>query len=346
MGSTGAQLPFPSRARGPGGQAAAEDPVARTPSGPVAISARGLRKSYHAGVAGCAARVEAVRDVDLDVAAGEAVGILGPVGAGKSTLLLCLAGLLRLDRGSVSWFGCTADDSGRPPGIAYVPERGAHYAFMTVREALEYHALLRDTGGDDRATAIEDALEVSGLTAVAGARIGELPWSIGPRLSLAQALIDRPRVLLMDETLSGADPQTRRDLGLAINALVAAGMSVVASAESLDALNGLTTRVAVMVDGRITGEIDPALQCSRFLELSVATPAIARRILGARVAEDCWDRQLLRLPLEGTTPEAILARCRASGIRVEASRVVVGIADDHRADAAEGKHSASDQRGR
>lgn len=319
MGSSGTHLPATSRARGPGDPAVTA-PSARTTA---TVSARGLTKGYDAGIPGCAARVEAVRGVDFDAYPGDALGILGPAGAGKSTLMLCLAGLLRPDNGTVSWYGRVADDTGRPPGIVYVPERAVHYAFMTVREAVEFHAVLRDLGGADRAACIDDALELCGLTAIAGKRIGDLPWTAGPRVSLAQALVHRPRALLLDETFAGLDVRAREDIARALTGMVAGGMTVIAAADDLDALDGVATRALTMMDGRIGGPIErTALERSRMLELSIATPALARRVFGARVAEEAWDRHVLRLPLEGTTSEAILARCAAAGVRVEGSRVI------------------------
>lgn len=293
------------------------------------VRVRGLTKRFHTGIPGCSARVEAVRSVDFDLAEGDAVGILGPAGAGKSTLLLCLAGLLRPDAGTVSWFGRVADDAGCPPGIAYVPERATHYPFMTVREAAEYHAVLHDIAGECRASAIAEALEQTGLSGVASVRVGDLSWSVGPLLSLAQALISRPRVLLLDETLSGLDPTARREISAMLRSLGRRGTTIVAAAATLDTLDGLAMHVAVMAEGRLTPPIAPAdLERPRVLELVVATPALARRIFGTRVAETPWDRHLLRLPLEGTTAEAVLARCRSFGIRVESSRVVAVCADD------------------
>jgi len=293
------------------------------------VMVRGLTKAFHTGIPGCSARVEAVRSIDLDVAEGDAIGILGPAGAGKSTLLLCLAGLLRADAGTVSWFGRVADDAGCPPGIVYVPERATHYAFMTVREAAEYHAVLHDIAGECRASAIAEALEQTGLSGVASVRLGDLSWSVGPLLSLAQALISRPRVLLLDETLSGLDPKTRREISAMLRGLGRGGTTIVAAAATLDILFGLTTHVAVMAEGRLTPRIAPAdLEQPRVLELVVGTPALARRIFGTRVAETPWDRHLLRLPLDGTTAEAVLARCRAFGIRVESSRVMAVCPND------------------
>ncbi len=326
MGQLGTKIPSASsRAVSPGGSECPSNGAPRTPATlPPAVSVRGLTKSYHAGITGCSARVEALRGIDLDVHPGECLGLLGPPAAGKSTFLLCLAGMLRPDAGSVAWFGRSADVGGRPPGIAYVPHRAVHFAFMTVREVLDYHTMLREIPVDDRQGAVDEALESSGLAAAALAPVSALPRSFAPRLCLAQALVGRPRMLLLDETLSGLDPVTRRELSVVLRALSTSGVTLIIAAPELDVLEPLAHRVAIIVEGRISTVVDAALlRRSRSLELRVATPALARRIFGSRVAEVAWDRHLLRLPLEGTTPEAILARCQSSGIRVETSRVVM-----------------------
>jgi ABC-2 type transport system ATP-binding protein len=199
-----------------------------------------------------------------------------------------------------------------------------HFAFMTVREVLEYHTILYEIPVADRRGAVDEALESAGLSGAALAPVSTLPRSFAPRLCLAQALIGRPRMLLLDETLSGLDPATRLELAAILRTLSSAGVTLIIAAGELDVLEGLATRVAIIVEGRISAVVDAALlRRSRSLELRVATPALARRIFGSRVAEVGWDRHLLRLPLEGTTPEAILARCQSSGIRVETSRVVM-----------------------
>ena len=110
------------------------------------LSMRGVWKSYDAGVRGCSATVTVLRDVDLDVASGEMVGIAAAPVSGKTTLLMCAAGLLRADRGYVTWFGRPPrrDASARPEGIALAGDRPFPYGFLSIREAVEYAAIVRD----------------------------------------------------------------------------------------------------------------------------------------------------------------------------------------------------------
>ena len=313
-----------SRPVPPGGCAlGAANMAVQSGPGPV-LTARSLVKSYRAGIAGCSARADALRGVDLEIGAGEAMGIIGPVGAGKSTLMLCLAGLLRPDAGTISWFGREADVAGRPPGIAYASQRPAHHALMSVREAAEYHSTLRGIPIADRGDAVHQSLIATGLADRAHVPVAGLSCGDLARLALAQAIIARPRVLLLDDTLSALDHAPRRALAESIRALLDDGLTLVVAADDLDAIDAVASRVALMLDGRIiTVVATSVVRKSRALELTVAAPAIARRVFGARVAEVGWDRHVLRLPLEGTSAEAVLARCRQCGIRVERSRVVI-----------------------
>jgi ABC-type multidrug transport system ATPase subunit len=272
-----------------------------------------------------------VRGVDLDVSQGSALGVVGPPGAGKSTLLLLLAGLLRPDRGTVLWFGQSAGDGGRPPGISYVPPYRSHYGFMTVREAVEYHAVLRDLPGKDRLAAVDLALRRVGLTDLARRTIGNLPVGAAERLNLAQVLVETPRILVLDDSLAALDPGPRREIATVLRALAAEGVTIVMASTSVTALEPVVSQIIVMLDGRIVAHTDPAtLRRARAIELTVApapssAPDFATalcRTTGAHVAERRRSNQIVRIPLEDTTPEAVLARCRVCGLDVARSRIV------------------------
>ncbi|MEP6905905.1 MAG: ATP-binding cassette domain-containing protein, partial [Gemmatimonadales bacterium] len=105
----------------------------------LALSIRSLRKSFLLGPAHSARRKDALSGVDLEVDAGESIGIVGGECAGKTTLLLCAAGLLCRDSGVVSWHGSRFEGGGIFPGVAYVPALPSYYSFLTVREVLDYY---------------------------------------------------------------------------------------------------------------------------------------------------------------------------------------------------------------
>jgi ABC-type multidrug transport system ATPase subunit len=151
----------------------------------------GVWKSYDAGVRGCSATVTVLRDVSLDVAPGEIVGIAAAPVSGKTTLLMCAAGLLRADRGHVTWFGGPPrrDASDRPDGIALAGDRPFPYGFLTIREAVEYAAIVRDLPLRDSAQRVTGALERAGLSAISHRRVDTLEGNALARLAIASALL-------------------------------------------------------------------------------------------------------------------------------------------------------------
>jgi ABC-2 type transport system ATP-binding protein len=288
----------------------------------IALSVTALTKVYRSGIVGCAGNVEALRGMELAVEEGELLGLLGPNGAGKSTLLLCAAGLLKADSGNVSWFGSPDWPGGRPPGIAYAPERSMYHRFLTVRETLEFCATLHELSAKDRTRRVDEALERVDLVLHAGKRVSQLSRGMVQRLSIAQALIGRPRLLLLDETLSGLDPVGARDVRVLLRALRDEGTTILLSSHDLLALEHIASRVVVMKDGRSHATFDPAtLTGGRWLVLVTEGPALAVRLLSARHAAAVRDGDEVHIPLGTKSPEDILADCVSLGIEVRASRV-------------------------
>ena len=288
----------------------------------VVLSVSGLTKSYHSGIVGCSARVDALQGMDLDVNDGELVGLLGPNGAGKSTLLLCCAGLLRPDSGRIAWYGVPRWPGGRPPGIAYAPERAMYHRFLTIRETLEFCATLHELSSSERNRRVNDALERVDLASQAGKRVSQLSRGTVQRLGIAQALIGLPRLLFLDETLSGLDPVGARDVRALLRALRDGGTTIVLSSHDLLALEHLASRIVVMKDGRSHASLDPAtLTGGRWLVLTTDAPGLAVRLLGTRHSAVAQERDEIHVPLGTSSPEDILADCVALGIDVRASRV-------------------------
>ena len=245
---------------------------------PVAVAIEGLVKRYRAGIAGCSAAVEALRKVDLAVEQGEVLGLLGPPGAGKSTLLLCIAGLLRPDAGSITWFERTRATPTPPPGIAYTPETSVHYSFLTVRESLEYYATLQDLPG--ARGRIEDAMHASALAGMAQRRVALLSRGMRQRLDIARALLSSPRLLLLDEPLAGLDPAARRTSRQIIRALPERGVTLIIATRERFVLEGLATRLVAMVGGRIRGHLSMDAQAPSAEGSESDRPLPASRVLG------------------------------------------------------------------
>ena len=286
------------------------------------LSASGLVKRYRAGVAPWGASIEALRGMDLVLGEGELLGLLGPNGAGKSTFLLCAAGLLRPDSGILSWFGSSRSPFGRPPGVAYVPERSLYPRFLSVREALEFYATLHELSGSERADRVRAALDRVGLAEHADKRVAHLSRGMVQRLGVAQAIIGRPRLLLLDETLSGLDPVGAREMRELLAGLREEGISIILSSHDLLSIEHVASRIVVMKDGRAHAAIDPAeFTGERMLVLTVDAPPLAARRLQLRRPGALLKGEELHVPLGADSPEDVLAECLAAGVGVRSSVV-------------------------
>lgn len=224
----------------------------------LALSIRGLSKTYRSGAKTRSVAVPALREVSLDVNSGEIVGLVGRPGSGKSTLLLCLAGLLRVEAGSINWFGEQVTDHHVPPGIAYVPQRAGYYSFLTVREALEYYATLHDLSTAHRTAQVESAMRDVGMHVHATRRVSSLSSSLLQRLGLAQSLIGSPRAILFDETLCGEGLLFDPEIVYLLTRLARRGMTIILAAPNAVELHRIAARTINIVEGRaISGSKAP-----------------------------------------------------------------------------------------
>jgi len=245
---------------------------------------RGVSKSYHSGVRGCSASVSVLRDVDLTVNAGDVVAITAAPASGKTTLLMCAAGLLRVDRGTICWFGGAPnrDAFPKPQGIAYTGDRPFPYAFLSVRETLEYAAIVRDLPLRDNGARVSAALERTGLGALADRRVDALDGGGLARLALAAALLAEPRLLVVDDIAPGCDGAAASEVAALIRAVAAEGGGVIVAgrlARALEAGGPFAAAAHVRRFALTKGRLEPNM------EREPVTPR--RRVAAphARVAE-------------------------------------------------------------
>lgn len=158
--------------------------------------------------------VKALDGLTLTVESGSVFGFLGPNGAGKTTTIRILAGLARPDSGRAWVTG--VEVTGKPQQVArqvgYLPQDPMFYPWMTASEFLEYVGRVFGLSGRENRRRAQELLELIGLTEAARRRVGGFSGGMRQRLGLAQALINEPPVLLLDEPVSGLDPAGRRDL--------------------------------------------------------------------------------------------------------------------------------------
>jgi ABC-2 type transport system ATP-binding protein len=141
--------------------------------------------------------------------------------------------------------------------VVYVPEQSAYYGFLSARETLEYALLIREIPPDRRRPETSLALEKVGLSTRADTRISALSMNSLRRLAIAHALVGRPRAVLVDETLSGADQPTVRDLVRALRDLATGGTTVLVASHDTSIPAGLGARTLMIGAQRVVGEYPP-----------------------------------------------------------------------------------------
>ncbi|MBP8810764.1 MAG: ABC transporter ATP-binding protein [Kofleriaceae bacterium] len=199
----------------------------------------------------------AVDALSLEVAAGSTVALLGPNGAGKSTALLAIAGGLRPSAGTIAIAGIdlAADPLAAKRQVGLADQPPSLYEYFTVAEHLAMIGAVR--GGHD-AAAERALLDELGLGAVAERPCRELSFGMRQRVGLAAALVGRPAVVLLDETLNGLDPHAARRARAVLAAAAGAGAAIVMSTHLLDVTARIATRVAIMDQGKLVVDLDGA----------------------------------------------------------------------------------------
>jgi ABC-2 type transport system ATP-binding protein len=208
-----------------------------------AISTAGLTKHYPG--------VEALTDLDLDVPAGSVYGFLGPNGAGKSTTIKLLAGLTRPTRGTAAVAGIPIEagtDYRREVG--YLAQEPRFYDWMSGRETLRFVTSLYPADRQADANAIAVTLARVGLADAADRRTSEYSGGMRQRLGIAQALIGRPTVLLLDEPVSSLDPIGRREV-LELMDELRGETTIFYSTHILDDVQRVSDHVAILDHGRL-----------------------------------------------------------------------------------------------
>jgi ABC-2 type transport system ATP-binding protein len=206
-------------------------------------------------------RVTAVAGLDLQVCAGEVFGLLGPNGSGKSTTLKLILGLLFPTRGKVAVFGKRPTDVRSKRRIGFLPEESYLYPFLSARETLDYYGRLFKLPRRERQSRVDMLLEMVGLEAVAYRPVGEYSKGMQRRIGLAQALINDPDMLILDEPTSGMDPVGSREFKDLIRTLAGRGKTVLLSSHLLADVEEVCDRVCVLYGGkkRAHGTLDELL---------------------------------------------------------------------------------------
>jgi ABC-2 type transport system ATP-binding protein len=230
-------------------------------SGANALQIDGLSKSYRVGHLRPRAR-PALIDLTLTVAPGEVFGYLGPNGSGKSTTLKVLMGLLHPDRGSATILGLPLSDRAWRFRVGYLPEHPYLYDYLTAQEYLDYVGRLFDLPSPIRRDRARELLELLGLSRAAHIPLRRFSKGMLQRTGIAQALMNDPDLVFLDEPMSGLDPIGRRLVRNLILDIRGRGKTVFFSTHILPDAETLCDRVALLREGRLlrVGRLDEILQ--------------------------------------------------------------------------------------
>lgn len=223
---------------------------------------------------------QVLHSLSLSVGPGEIVGLLGPNGSGKTTTLRLMAGFYAPDSGRITIRGRRPAPGRGNADIGYLPERAPLYDALTVTQYLEFVAGVKVAGGAAaRRRAIEQAIDGFDLQGVARSIVGRLSKGQRQRVGLAQAVLNDPAVLLLDEATNGLDPVQIVEARAMIRRC-AQGRAVVFSSHLMQEVEALCTRIAILRQGRLVE--DAALgEAPAALQLSLALPQTRHAALRA-----------------------------------------------------------------
>ena len=210
------------------------------------------------------AKVIAVDDLNLKVRHNEVYGLLGPNGSGKTTTLKMLLNLLHPTKGKSLMLGGVSSDTKITERIGYLPEDSYLYRYLSARETLDFYARLFGLPSGVRKQRIETLLEMVGLTGMANRPVGTFSKGMARRIGLAQALINDPELLILDEPTSGMDPISTRQMKDLFVLLAKRGKTILLCSHLLADVEDVCDRIGILYGGkmRIEGEVKKLLQKS------------------------------------------------------------------------------------
>src|SRR5438270_13029904 len=244
----------------------------------VVIRAEQLTKRYGANVA--------VDHIDLEVRAGEIVGILGPNGSGKTTTILMLLGLTEPTEGraEVAGFDPLRDPLEVKRRVGYLPDQIGFYDGLSALDNLAYTGRLAGLSRQEIDTRFAEAMQRVGLGAVSHARVRTFSQGMRQRLGLAEVLMKRPSVAILDEPTTALDPHSTQEFLAMIRGLKADGTAVLLSSHHLDQVQSVCDRVAlfnrghIALSGSVTELAGRVLGGGHVIDVEARGPGVAERL--------------------------------------------------------------------
>jgi ABC-2 type transport system ATP-binding protein len=224
-----------------------------------AIEINDLHKTFHIGLR--LKKIEAVKGISFNVGHGEIFGFLGPNGAGKTTTIKILTGLLKPTRGTVRIFGKIPRDISVRARTGFLPEQPYFYDYLKPVEIMNIMGMIFGIPGNERKKRINYLIDLVGLAHATDRTLRKLSKGMVQRIGIAQALINDPELVILDEPLSGLDPVGRKEIRDIIFSLKKQGKTVFFSSHILSDIEMICDKVAIIDRGRLKcmGDLDSLL---------------------------------------------------------------------------------------
>ena len=275
-----------------------------------AISIENLTKEFTNPSVFRRGKITAVKNLTLSVGTGQVYGLLGPNGSGKSTTMKIVLGLVTPTSGHTSIFGRDSRDVESREAVGFLPENPYFYKFLTGSETLDFYGRLCGLGGKLLRDRSRELLALVGLEAAAGRRVGGYSKGMLQRIGLAQALVQEPRLLVLDEPTAGVDPAGSHEIRDLILRLKQRGITVMLCSHLLSQVQEICDRIGIMNDGELVreGALDDLISIENQTELTLenVSPALlaelrqraeagGARVLGAHKPQQNLERYFLNV---------------------------------------------------
>ncbi|TVQ53532.1 MAG: ABC transporter ATP-binding protein [Phycisphaerales bacterium] len=279
-----------------------------------------VRKTYRG-------KVQALRGIRMQVDPGEIFGLLGPNGAGKSTLVKIMMTVVRPSHVEGTMLGQPIGHKPTLKRVGYLPEHHRMPPYLTGRQIIEFFGALADVDRRTRKQRADELLELVSMTEWAGKKISTYSKGMQQRIGLAQALVNDPELVVLDEPTDGVDPVGRRDIRDVLVRLREQGKTVFLNSHLLSELEMVCGRVAILVQGDVVmqGTIDDLTADSRRYEIVFAGRSPQWVESDATIRTEVLPDKRTKLTLKGAEPQAvqpILDRLRQDEVTIISLRPV------------------------
>lgn len=286
-----------------------------------AIDLTGVDKVYKG-------KIHALRGVDMRVERGEVFGLLGPNGAGKSTLVKILMTVIRPTLCAGTMLDHPIGDKSVLARVGYLPEHHRFPDYLTGEQVVDFFGALSGTPRDERRRRVGELLDLVGMSRWAKTRLKQYSKGMRQRIGIAQALVNDPDLVLLDEPTDGVDPEGRRDIRGVVREIRDRGKTVMVNSHLLSELEMICDRVAIMVQGQVRrqGTLDDLTSAQRRYEIELAAEPSAIRSalpdLNRQTAPTLTlqDRTILLGSERAEDAQPVIDRLRGAGLVIRSVR--------------------------